>query len=105
MKIPDLPEYDYSARDPVIARMQVPRVRVTVNGMEMAGSEFPRGSVGSGPVEAWGGASGRAESRMEAGTTKGSSGHRGDGDATSCSEGTTSTYGGALGGSMTDSSL
>jgi hypothetical protein len=33
MKIPDSPEYDYSARDPVLARLQVPRVTVTVNGV------------------------------------------------------------------------
>jgi hypothetical protein len=33
----------------------VPRVQVTVNGIQMAGGELSRGSVGSGPVEARGG--------------------------------------------------
>jgi hypothetical protein len=54
LKIPDSPEYDYSAKDPVLARLPVPRVQVTVNGIEKAGSGLPRGTVGSGPVEARG---------------------------------------------------
>jgi hypothetical protein len=56
MTIPDSPEYDYSARDPVFARLQVPRVPMTVNGVEMDGSELPRRSVGRGPVATRGGA-------------------------------------------------
>jgi hypothetical protein len=56
MTIPDSPEYDYSARDPVLARLQVPRVPVTVEAANMTGGELPRGSVGSGPVETRGGA-------------------------------------------------
>jgi hypothetical protein len=52
MTIPDSPEYDYSARDPVLVRLQVPRVPVAVNGVEMAGSELPRRSVGRGLAEA-----------------------------------------------------